>query len=191
MGVGPMAIVMIAALLLRVAEPTSILRSEALDAVRAPDRVESLAARDLAETPDRSLTPMPSDLPGKFAILPGSSPVEPKLAAELSRFVLDPASERSDPPDPVASSAEGRSALLVMIERPAIRAFGDGFSRKKGFAMLTRPDRGRWHPGIGGATSVSVSVLPHPAAGATSCEGIRIRTVGLELRPWGNIEGVE
>jgi hypothetical protein len=79
-------------LVLRAAVQDALLKSKELEAVRSPDRVESLAVRGLIEPSDHSISPTASNLPGRFAILPGAIPVERGLALQVSRIVLDPAS---------------------------------------------------------------------------------------------------
>ena len=82
----------IAVLVLPGAAPGEFFKTQALDPIRFPDRVESLEVRDLIEATDRDVTPTVSNLPGRFAIKPGAIPVDAALGTRLSRIVLDPAS---------------------------------------------------------------------------------------------------
>lgn len=80
----------------------NLLISPELDPVRSPDRVESLPVEHVPQFPDvadgrhpgsrKDAVPMKTTLPGRFRILDEPVPVPPKIAAELSRVLLDPAS---------------------------------------------------------------------------------------------------
>src|SRR6266545_3325547 len=82
----------IAVLILQGTPQGDFFRTQALEPVRSPDRIESLEVRELIEPSDHDVTPTVSNLPGRFAIMPGAIPVDAGLGAELSRIVLDPAS---------------------------------------------------------------------------------------------------
>jgi hypothetical protein len=70
----------------------SLLGSESLEAVRSPDRVESLPVEDVGGSKDSAAIRLATDLPGDFRILPQPLPVPPELAAKLSVLLLSPQS---------------------------------------------------------------------------------------------------
>ncbi len=74
-----------------------VLQRAELEPVRAPERIESFAVEDLLDLPDRPApnpraTPVPTNVPGRFTLLPGPLPVPGGVATELTRLLGDRAS---------------------------------------------------------------------------------------------------
>ena len=67
-------------------------RSADFDAIRSPDRVESLPVESLADPSKDWKSGMKTSLPGSFRILPEPLPVDKDIAKELARLVLQPKS---------------------------------------------------------------------------------------------------
>jgi hypothetical protein len=79
---------LLAAAPLAAADPTTeFLASRALEAVRTPDRVESLPVESLLRSNDKSAATKTS-LPGVFRIVPEPKPVPANLVPQLSRLLL-------------------------------------------------------------------------------------------------------
>ena len=66
----------------------ALLESNELEALRTPDRVESLPVESLLRSTDKTAVPTKTSLPGRFRIVPEPRPVPEALAAQLSRLLL-------------------------------------------------------------------------------------------------------
>jgi hypothetical protein len=67
---------------------TDLLSSKALEAVRAPDRVESLPVESLSGAKDGRAAATKTSLPGLFRIVPEPRPVPAEVVPQLSRLFL-------------------------------------------------------------------------------------------------------
>ena len=65
-----------------------LLQSQALEVVRAPDRVESLPVQSLVGSKDETIRATKTSLPGAFRIVPEPRPVPAAIVPQLSRLLL-------------------------------------------------------------------------------------------------------
>jgi hypothetical protein len=82
------ALLMGAAPLTAADQTTEFLASKALEAVRTPDRVETLPVESQLGSKGEKAAPTKTSLPGVFRILPEPKPVPADLVPQLSRLFL-------------------------------------------------------------------------------------------------------
>jgi hypothetical protein len=84
----PLALVAFVAPLAAADRTGELLASKALEALRTPDRVESLPVESLIGSTDKTTTATKTSLPGRFRIVPEPKPVPADVARQLSRLLL-------------------------------------------------------------------------------------------------------